>query len=1118
MSKLRFGNNNITLVNSGSLNFESGSVSASIYINEGGQLQFKNQGTNAVDFNTLVEGRQGPQGPAGARGSQGLRGPKGEQGNPGQQGPQGPSGQGAGVQGPKGDTGATGAQGATGPQGPKGDTGATGVQGARGIDGISGPQGATGAQGPQGAAGQNGAQGATGPSTGIAAGDLDGNFPNPNVKAIRGNAVSNATLGQQDNGKALVWNGTQWAATSVPSISPTSANSISLVQVPSGDINLQQWIDTQWSPLDIPGLQLWFDSNVGITLDINGKVESWRDRSPAGRLLVQPTAANRPNILQATEGFGDAPVVSVRSWNQRMHIEPPNNNLGLSENGITIVTVIKSTARARTNGQLLISHTDYPFVQGTINTGWSFYLAQPGHTEQNHTSFITAKASGAGIVFQGNDVIDGNWHVLTNCINHANKTSFYEQNRFGGPLRDNSDGSWNPQEVPTAMDFDDLKIGDPSNYRFVMFGMNNYGSGNSSVDIDNVDMRFYFQFNRELTRVELEKLTSWIEKEMKKTSGTHTKVSDREQVLYVSSSGNDANHGRHYKSQIKTLNEALERFKDVPTRANGLVNSFQIGDGHGVPSKFIEIGPGTYRIPSIEGVHSTQIRGTIAIEDNRTILSVQRTGHLSVGPIIVTIDGSTLQNDAWRGRLLQFNNADEPTYRRLIVSKNVGNVLYCAAERPGEIYEAGLLTPGQTLGLIKHLTTLEYSFDRFQFISNCWDLKFVDVILTGVKFFKGNPYTIGSTDYNNTQPYNYDSPMLNITGGSQVVVVGVEWRDLNLCCRNGGILYLRRSYFAPHGGGYNQGFWQICRHTGILEMEGVAVDGVLGTQVIFYGSTPSGYGGISHRFVVASNSLLNLRAGNTWREMMGVDITSSKVVYNPQGGHWNWFDETAYAFRLEDCSPSYLGPIYRTNVVGAPAGADWNWDIWASKGSKVMANTALMSSTTPQDIQEAKAPYTIFPAGWAQQYRLSLENDVYRTSTNGDIFGRYDSKATEGSTYFDGSCIISDDLLTVPASPRKKVALNLKNGWSNAGGNYDDASISKDVTGRVSLSGAVTGGNNHTVISTLTTGLYPDKTHVFSVPTSSGVAAIAVQSDGDVYILSTPGGTIFLDSISWIKY
>jgi trimeric autotransporter adhesin len=139
-------------------------------------------------------------GPTGPKGDPGVAGPAGAQGIAGAAGPQGPTGA-TGAQGPIGLTGAAGAQGAvgaTGPQGAKGDTGATGATGLQGLQGIPGVKGDKGDKGDIGP---------VGPSTGVAGGDLTGNYPNPTLANFQGKTL-NAT--SPINNQVLLFDGTIW--------------------------------------------------------------------------------------------------------------------------------------------------------------------------------------------------------------------------------------------------------------------------------------------------------------------------------------------------------------------------------------------------------------------------------------------------------------------------------------------------------------------------------------------------------------------------------------------------------------------------------------------------------------------------------------------------------------------------------------------------------------------------------------------------------------------------------------------------------------------------------------------------------------------------------------------
>ena len=190
---------------------------------QGGQGAQGIPGPTGAQGNQGLAGTNGVQGPTGASGANGATGPQGLTGNNGTNGAQGPAGV-TGPQGPTGNNGNDGSQGPAGAAGPQGPTGNNGAQGPSGVAGATGPQGPTGNNGNDGAPGINGATGPQGPAGVTGAQGPAGNngvgVTGPTGPAGTGTSLPNGSAA----GQILMWDGTQWVATTLCSIFGSDVN------------------------------------------------------------------------------------------------------------------------------------------------------------------------------------------------------------------------------------------------------------------------------------------------------------------------------------------------------------------------------------------------------------------------------------------------------------------------------------------------------------------------------------------------------------------------------------------------------------------------------------------------------------------------------------------------------------------------------------------------------------------------------------------------------------------------------------------------------------------------------------------------------------------------------
>jgi hypothetical protein len=113
------------------------------------------------------------------------------------------------------------------------------------------------------------------PPGGPAGGDLSGNYPNPTVAKIQGNAVAAGPLGAGDAGKVLLWDGSAWTGTAlsgdIASVSGTGAVALAATGVSAG---------TYGSATQVPVITV--DAKGRITSATNVAISGLPPTGPAG--------------------------------------------------------------------------------------------------------------------------------------------------------------------------------------------------------------------------------------------------------------------------------------------------------------------------------------------------------------------------------------------------------------------------------------------------------------------------------------------------------------------------------------------------------------------------------------------------------------------------------------------------------------------------------------------------------------------------------------------------------------------------------------------------------------------------------------------------------------------
>ncbi|GIV60235.1 MAG: hypothetical protein KatS3mg043_1324 [Rhodothermaceae bacterium] len=150
------------------------------------------------------------------------------------------------------------------------------------------------------------------------------------------------------------------------------------------------------TPDQLPGLELWLRSDLGVTFDAGG-VSSWADQSGHERHAVQPDGARRPAFV--AHGLGSRPVLRFDGSDDYLALENLSYDTAGQLEGLTVCALVRSAAPAP---QVIVSFDDGEYWQLTLRddttpgAGWDT-------TDETGTPH-TLRTTGA--------YHDGRWHLL----------------------------------------------------------------------------------------------------------------------------------------------------------------------------------------------------------------------------------------------------------------------------------------------------------------------------------------------------------------------------------------------------------------------------------------------------------------------------------------------------------------------------------------------------------------------------------------------------------------------------------------------------------------------------------------------------------------------------------